>query len=69
MSVLLTVEEAAARLNTSPRFVRRLISERRIAFTQLGRHVWIAEADLTAYVEAGRVEPLRPGLLRAAGYR
>ena len=30
----LTVAEAAAFLNTSERFVRRLVSERRIAFHQ-----------------------------------
>jgi len=33
---LLTVEQAADRLGTSPRFIRRLIAERRIAFTRLG---------------------------------
>jgi excisionase family DNA binding protein len=47
---LLTVEEAADRLGTSVRFVRRLILERRIAYTKLGRHVCILEADLVAYV-------------------
>jgi excisionase family DNA binding protein len=30
--VLLTVEQAAERLGTKPRFVRRLIAERRIEF-------------------------------------
>ena len=55
---LLTVAEAAERLNTSQRFVRRLIEERRIAFTRLGRHLRIAEVDLAAFVAAGRVEPL-----------
>jgi excisionase family DNA binding protein len=30
---LLSVEEAAEQLGTSPRFIRRLIAERRIAFT------------------------------------
>jgi excisionase family DNA binding protein len=58
---LLTVAEAAVRLNTSERFVRRLIEERRIAFTRLGRHVRIAESDLVALVAAGRVEPLIAG--------
>jgi excisionase family DNA binding protein len=53
---LLTVEEAADRLGTSVRFVRRLVFERRIAYTKLGRHVRIAAHDLTAFVEAGRVE-------------
>jgi excisionase family DNA binding protein len=53
---LLTVEEAADRLGTSVRFVRRLVFERRIAYTKLGRHVRIAAHDLAAFVEAGRVE-------------
>jgi excisionase family DNA binding protein len=45
---LLTVEEAADRLGTSVRFVRRLIVERRIAYIKVGRHVRIAEADLVS---------------------
>jgi excisionase family DNA binding protein len=53
---LLTVEEAAERLGTSTRFVRRLILERRIAYTKLGRHVRITPRDLDAFVRAGRVE-------------
>ena len=56
MERLLTVEEAAGRLGTSTRFVRRLIFERRIAYTKLGRHVRIAAADLDALVAAGRIE-------------
>jgi excisionase family DNA binding protein len=43
-------------VGTSVRFVRRLIFERRIAYTKLGRHVRIAASDLDAYVTAGRVE-------------
>ena len=56
MDRLLTVEEAADRLGTSVRFVRRLIVERRIAYVRVGRHVRIAEADLASFVAAGRVE-------------
>ena len=56
MDRLLTVEEAADRLGTSVRFVRRLIAERRIAYVKVGRHVRIAEADLASFVAAGRVE-------------
>ena len=56
MDRLLTVEEAAERLGTSTRFVRRLIFERRIAFVKVGRHVRIATTDLDAYIRAGRVE-------------
>jgi excisionase family DNA binding protein len=57
MERLLTVDEAAERLGTSTRFIRRLIAERRIAYTKLGRHVRIAGRDLDAYVASGRVEP------------
>ncbi|MEV0194860.1 helix-turn-helix domain-containing protein [Nonomuraea sp. NPDC050691] len=55
---LLTVEEAAERLNTSIRFPRRLIEERRIAFVHLGRNVRIPEAALDAFIAAGLVEPI-----------
>jgi len=51
-----TVEEAADRLGTSARFVRRLVFERRIAYIKLGRHVRIALGDLDAFIRAGRVE-------------
>ncbi|MGH3611256.1 MAG: helix-turn-helix domain-containing protein [Pseudonocardia sp.] len=54
----LTVPEAAAFLNTSERFVRRLLAERRIAFHKVGSHVRIALADLEVFVQACRVEPI-----------
>jgi excisionase family DNA binding protein len=56
LETLLSVEQAAERLGTSERFVRRLIAERRIAYTKLGRHVRIATRDLDAFILAGRVE-------------
>jgi excisionase family DNA binding protein len=56
---LLSVEEAAERLGTSTRFVRRLIFERRIAFVKVGRHVRITPGDLDAYIAAGRVDAIR----------
>ncbi len=56
METLLSVEQAAERLGTSERFVRRLIAERRIAYMKLGRHVRIATRDLDAFILAGRVE-------------
>ncbi|WP_440099866.1 excisionase family DNA-binding protein [Streptosporangium sp. H16] len=55
---LLTVEEAAERLNTTVRFPRRLIEERRIAFIHVGRNVRIPEAALEAFIAAGLVEPI-----------
>lgn len=57
---LLTVAQAAALLETTERFPRRLIEERRIRFTRIGRHVRIPESALLAFIEAGSVEPLVP---------
>jgi excisionase family DNA binding protein len=54
---LLTLEEAAAALGTKPRFARRLVAERRIRFTRVGRHVRIPESALRAFINAGMVEP------------
>jgi excisionase family DNA binding protein len=54
---MLTVLEAAERFGTSPRFVRRLITERRIAFSKIGRHVRLSASDVDAFIRAGRVEP------------
>ena len=56
MDTLLSVEQAAERLGTSVRFVRRLVFERRIGYVKLGRHVRISEHDLSNYVATGRVE-------------
>jgi excisionase family DNA binding protein len=56
LDTLLTVDQAAERLGTSVRFVRRLIAERRIAYVKLGRHVRIAAHDLEAFIAAGRVD-------------
>jgi excisionase family DNA binding protein len=68
---LLTVEAAAERMSTSVRFIRRLIAERRIAFVKLGPHVRIAESDIVAFIEAGRVDAIDvpeiwPGRKRSA---
>jgi excisionase family DNA binding protein len=56
MERLLTVEEAAGRLGTSTRFIRRLITERRIAYVKVGRHVRLDPTDVDAFIAAGRVE-------------
>jgi len=53
-----TVPEAAEYLNTSQRFVRRLIAERRITFYKVGRHVRIKRTHLDAFIEAGRVDAI-----------
>ena len=53
---LLDVNEVARRLGTEPRFVRRLVAERRIEFHKLGRHVRISEAA-PGRVHQGRTCP------------
>jgi excisionase family DNA binding protein len=57
---LLTVEQAAERLGVTPRFIRRLTSEKRIPYVKLGggSHVRIDEEDLDAFVAAGRIEAM-----------
>jgi excisionase family DNA binding protein len=52
-------EGAAAFLSTSPRHIRRLWQERRLAGVKIGRAVRFTEADLLAYVERQRVEAVR----------
>jgi len=56
MENLLTMEEVAKRLNTTPRHVRRLVSARRIAYRKLGRYVRFHPADVDEYIAANRVE-------------
>jgi excisionase family DNA binding protein len=64
---LLTVDEAAGLLNVKPRFARRLIAERRIRFTHVGRHVRIPESAVRELIQAGMVEPVgRSRLSRVA---
>jgi excisionase family DNA binding protein len=68
---LLTPEEAAERLNITPRHVRRLVFERRIAYRKVGRFVRFHPDDLAEYVAAQRIEVSRPssGRLRSVGGR
>ncbi len=64
--VLLTVEQAADRLSTRPRFIRRLIAERRIEYHKVGRHVRISERALVEFIENGRVVPVTSARRRVA---
>src|ERR1700756_5993607 len=66
---LLDVNEVARRLGTEPRFVRRLIAERRIEFHKLGRHVRISEAALAEFIKAGRVSPATSARRRGASHQ
>ena len=54
--MLLTVDQAADRLGTSVRFIRRLRTEGRIPVVKLGKHIRIDSHDLDAYITASRQE-------------
>jgi len=61
---LLTVDEVAARLKATPRFVRRLVAERRIAFVKVGRLVRFEASAVATYIECNRVVPMNRAYLR-----
>ena len=54
---LLSVPQAAERLGTPVRFIRRLISDRRIRYYKVGRYVRLDAGDLDAFIAAGRIDP------------
>jgi excisionase family DNA binding protein len=56
---LLTVAEAGEYLGTGERFVRRLITERRITYVRVGKYVRLERSALDALVDAGRVHSQR----------
>ena len=56
---LLTVTEAGEYLGTGERFIRRLITERRIAYVKVGKYVRLERSTLDAFVDAGRVHSQR----------
>jgi excisionase family DNA binding protein len=54
---LLTIEQAAERLNVTPNYVRRrLIFEKRIPYVKIGRHVRIEAQAIENFIEQGRVD-------------
>ena len=59
-SGLLDVAGAAVYLGVTEPFVRRLVLERRVRYFKLGKFVRFRAADLDAFVETGRHEPVAP---------
>ena len=55
-SRLLDVDAAAEYLSVTPRFIRRLVAERRVPFVKLGRHLRFDPSDLDRFIDAGRVD-------------
>lgn len=58
MDQLLSIDEAAEILGTTARFPRRLVSERRIRFVKVGRHVRIPASALIEFIQEGTIEPI-----------
>ena len=56
---LLTVAQAGEYLGTGERFVRRLITERRIGYVKVGKYVRLERSTLDAFVDACRVHSQR----------
>lgn len=56
MKRLLSVQEAADYTGFTVRYLRRLIFERRLIFYKDRQRVWLARADLDAYVDSLRIE-------------
>ena len=56
---LLDVAEVADRLGVSPRFIRRLVNERRIPYCKLGKFVRFDAAEVAEWVEKMRMDVLQ----------
>jgi excisionase family DNA binding protein len=59
MPKLLSLKDAASYLGLSERHMRRLVSERRIAYVKSGR-VWFTREDLDQWVKDHRIEAVPP---------
>jgi excisionase family DNA binding protein len=55
---LLTRDEAAEALRATPRFIRRLIAERRIRFVYVGRTPHIPQSAIADYIMEHTVQPV-----------
>jgi excisionase family DNA binding protein len=47
------------------RYLRRIVSERKIAHHKIGRRVFLDLDDVDRFAESGRVEAVKPTRLRA----
>lgn len=56
MTALMSVPDLAARLGVKPRFIYRLVDERRIPFIHVGRYLRFDPADVDAYLAGRRTE-------------
>ncbi len=54
---LIDVEAAAVRLSVTPRFVRRLVTERRIPYFKVGKFIRFDPLELEHWLDKCRIEP------------
>jgi len=57
---LLTIAETAHLMGVTDRMIRRLVSERRIEFVKVGRHVRVRESVARAFLDSSTVPAVRP---------
>ncbi len=53
---LIDVDTAAERLNVTPRFVRRLVTERRVPYFKVGKFIRFDPVELESWLEDCRVD-------------
>lgn len=53
---MIDVDAAAERLNVTPRFVRRLVTERRVPYFKVGKFIRFDSAELDSWLEQCRVD-------------
>jgi excisionase family DNA binding protein len=67
---MLTTEEAAPYLGTTPRHIRRLVSDHSLSHDKVGGRVRFADVDLDVWLDSRRVESGRAaGASRSLGGR
>ena len=57
---LLDIDGAADYLNVSPRFIRRLVAQRRVSYLKIGKFVRFDQDELDDWVQAQRVDAQWP---------
>ena len=56
---LIDIDAAAERLGVTPRFIRRLVAERRVPYLKVGKFVRFDPTELDAWLDQHRISPLR----------
>mgnify|MGYP002630922152 CR=1 FL=1 len=57
---LLDIDGAADHLNVSPRFIRRLVAQRRVNYLKIGKFVRFDQDELDEWVQQQRIDARRP---------